>query len=74
MDDVTRIYSHIPSISAEAGFVDDIRNGDLVPDLNGGGEYDERLSHVGFMRFLGSDLSRDILGNMKESEQMYEWG
>ena len=28
----------------------------------------------GFGRFLDSDLSRDILDNMKESEQMYEWG
>lgn len=77
MDDLTRIYSYIPSISAEMGFalIDDIRNGDLVPDPipNGGGAYDEKGFHEGFVQFLVSDLSRAIMEDMRDTEYMYEW-
>lgn len=73
---VRRVYRDLLSVSAEAGLglVDDIRNGDLVPDPmpNWGGEYDEKRFHDGFVRFLGSDLSCAIIDDMK-SEHMYEW-
>lgn len=73
-----RAYRGMLSVGAEAGLglVDDIRNGDLSPDPmpNGGGEYDEKGFHEGFVRFLDSDLSRAIMEDMKGPNTYYEWG
>lgn len=70
---VMRVYRDLLSIEAGLGLVDDIRNGDLVPDPMPNGAYDEKGFHEGFVRFLGSSLSRAIMEDMKETEHMYEW-